>query len=259
MRVAITGAAGKVGRVVSEGLPSHQITLFTHSEHEDIDSELLDGTSRDAFTDAMAGVDALVHLAWISGDLEEWTAAQEENIRMVRNALEAALENDLDRVVIASSSHAVGMYNRDDPSEFESTVEEPTAVIDTETPPRPDSTYGVAKVTTEALCSYYADRYGLDVVVLRIGWLMSRAELLDRRSDSEERVRFARAMWLSPRDCRALFTASLEQPLSESPVIGHGISRNAERYLTLTETMQQLGYRPRDDAATELEEAGEQS
>jgi L-arabinose 1-dehydrogenase [NAD(P)+] len=36
-------------------------------------------------------------------------------------------------------------------------------------------------------------------------------------------------------------------------VVAHGISRNADRFLSLTETMQRLDYRPQDDAAAVLE------
>jgi len=145
------------------------------------------------------------------------------------------------------------MYNRKNTSQFESTIERPGTVVDTDTWPRPDSYYGVAKVATEALCSFYADRYGLDIVVVRIGWLMTPEELRNLRSEPDERLRFARAMWLSHRDCRHLFRRAVEAPIEESPLSTHGISRNGDRYLTLTETMQRLEYRPRDDANEALD------
>jgi len=253
MHVAITGAAGKVGRVLADGFDSDRLTLLTHADHDDIDSQRLDGTDRGAFLDALDGVDALVHLAWVSAERGDWTEGDEANIRMLRNALEAARENDLDRVVVASSAHVVGMYNREDPTDFEATVADPDTVVDTETPPRPDSTYGVSKVACEALCTYYADRHGVDIVVVRIGWLQSRSELRERRADEDARERFARAMWLSHRDCRALFHRAVHESIESSPFVAHGISRNGDRYLTLTETMQCLAYRPRDDASEVLD------
>lgn len=252
MHVAITGAAGQVGRVAVDAFDAEELTLLTHDEHEDMASELLDATDRRAFVEATEEVDVLVHLAWTTDDRDEWSEGDESNLRMVSNALAAARENDLDRVVVASSAHVHGMYNRDDPTQFESTVEDPTAVVDTETPLRPDSYYGVAKVAVEALCSYNADRYGLDVVVVRIGWLMTRAELTGTDFGADERERFARAMWLSHRDCRALLRAAAAAPITHSPVVAHGISANSDRYLTLTETMQQLGYRPQDDSEAVL-------
>jgi len=255
MHVAITGAVGEVGRTVSEAFDSHRRTLFTHSEHADVDSQLLEATDRDEFVAALADTDAdaLVHLAWTEGRSDDWGEGHERNVRMTVNALEAARENDVDRVVLASSCHAFGMYNRDDPSAGESVVSDPTTTVTPETPLRPDSYYGVAKATVEALGSFHADRYGLEVVVVRVGWLMTPGELRESRSWPDHRRRYARAMWLSPRDCRALFRAAAEAPLDRSPVFAHGVSRNGDRYLSLTETMQRTGYRPRDDAAAELD------
>ncbi|WP_372480922.1 NAD-dependent epimerase/dehydratase family protein (plasmid) [Halomicrobium sp. HM KBTZ05] len=253
MQIAITGGAGRVGRVVAEAFDAAERTLLTHGEHDDLDGELLDATDRAAFEEAITGSDVLVHLAWSPADRDAWDEGDEANVRMADNALAAALACDLDRVVVASSAHAFGMYNRDDPTEFEATVERPSTTIRPETPPRPDSYYGVAKVAIEGLCRFYADRYDLAVVVVRVGWLMDETELRATADDAEARHRFARAMWLSPRDCRALFRAAAEHSIERSPVVAHGISRNADRTLSLTETMQRLDYRPRDDAAAVLD------
>ena len=62
------------------------------------------------------------------------------------------------RVIYASSRHAVGFH----PKYAGTSV--PHGLC-----PRPDSYYGVTKVVGEALGSLYHDRYGLDVVCLRIG------------------------------------------------------------------------------------------
>src|SRR4029450_100195 len=62
-------------------------------------------------------------------------------------------------VVLASSTHATGYTPRPGSG----------LLTEADAPPRPDTYYGVAKVTMEALGSLYVDRYGLDVVCLRIG------------------------------------------------------------------------------------------
>ena len=59
-------------------------------------------------------------------------------------------------MVYASSSHATGYYRR-------------TRKIDTEVPYRTDSLYGASKAFGEILGRLYADKYGLEVVCLRIG------------------------------------------------------------------------------------------
>nr|WP_269844131.1 hypothetical protein [Halegenticoccus soli] len=59
-------------------------------------------------------------------------------------------------------------------------------------------------------------------------------------------------MWLSPRDCRDAIRAAATAELSESPVTVHAVSRNDDRYLSLTHGHRAIGYRPRDDATEAL-------
>lgn len=257
MDVAVTGAAGEVGRLALDALEASEgdtVHPITHGEHDDIESTVLEMTDADAFAESTVGADALVHLAWGPADPEDWNAEHEANVRGTANALEAARENDLDRVVVASSIHVSGMYNRKDPGAFESLDVQPTTPVGASDRSRPDSFYGVAKVACEGLSSFYADRYDLEVVVLRIGWVMSAEELRDVESFEEGRRRFARATWLSPRDCRNAIARSVHAPISRSPIVAFVTSANDDRVSSLTEAMVHLGYRPRDNAAQVLTE-----
>ena len=56
-------------------------------------------------------------------------------------------------------------------------------------------------------------------------------------------------MWLSPRDCRDVVEKAVTADLPENPLTVNAVSRNRERYLSITETMRGLGYEPRDDSA----------
>lgn len=254
MDVAITGAAGEVGRLAVEALAHHDLHLLTHREHEDLESETLDVTDADRFVERVAGADALVHLAWAGADEEGWNEDHAANVAGTANALAAARANGIDRVVLASSVHVAGMYNREDVTAMESLASDPTTPVDAADRPRPDSFYGVAKVTCEGLASYYADRHGLEVVALRIGWVMPVEELRDHADSTDARDRFARATWLSPRDCRHGIARSVEASLADSPVVAFLTSRNGDRFTSLVEPMVALDYRPRDDAAEVLAE-----
>lgn len=253
MDVAITGAAGEVGRLATAALDTDTVSLYTHGEHDDLDSDVLDVTDADAFDDALDGVDCVVHCAWGPAEPDAWNGGHEENVRGVANALDAAEANGVDRVVLPSTIHVVGMYNRDEPGEMESLSEEPTTAVDATDRPRPDSYYGVAKVACEALGSFYADRYDLEVVVLRLGWVMTRADLRETREDDPSRHRYAMATWLSHRDCRNAIARSVRASLSANPVVTYVTSANDDRYLSLAEGLVHLGYRPRDNATVALE------
>lgn len=252
--VAITGAAGEAGDVAVGAFEDGSRTLFTHREHDDIDSRILDVTDRDAFVDALSDEDVLVHLAWVPGSKDQWDTDHEANVRGVYNAYEAARENGLDRVVFASSNHATGMYNREDPADEESMVADATTAVDPAMPARPDGYYGVAKVACESMGSYYADRFDVEAVNLRIGWLMTEDELRATQDGPSGRARFARAMWLSHRDFRQLLGGAAREPVATSPLTVNAVSRNDDRYLTLTEAALHLDYRPRDNAAAVLDD-----
>ena len=137
-----------------------------------------DVTDLAAMVDATQGVDAVVHLAGVVGE-STWPAISHANIEGTYATLEAARRAGVQRVVLASSNHASGFT----PRPAEGLLREEDA------PPRPDTYYGVAKVAMEALGSLYHDRYGMDVVCLRIG-----------SAFAEPTTTRMLATWLSPDD-----------------------------------------------------------
>lgn len=251
MKVAITGADGNVGRQALEALSDHDLTALTHSETEDIDSEVADVTDAERVEEVLSGQDAVVHLAANPSPDADWEGVNDVNVDGAYNVFEACVENDVSRVVFASSNHVSHMSNARDPAEPESLVEAPS-VVDADDPPRPDSYYGVSKVAGEALGSYYADRHGLEVINLRIGWLLEDSELEETQEKSEDHARYARAMWLSPRDCRVAIESATTAQLPESPMTVNAVSANDDRYLSLTHAIRGIGYRPRDNASEAL-------
>ena len=252
-QIAVTGATGNVGREVRTAFEptAHELTLFSRTAYEDIDTQLLDVADRERFVELMAGHDILIHLAANPSPYADWDSVVGPNIEGAYNAYEAAVRNDLDRVVFASTNHVVNLYNVDDPGEPETTTDGPLTVARPDTPPLADSYYGVSKVTGEALGNLYAHREGLEVVNLRIAWLQTVDQLAENVDDPDIDTRFARAMFLSPRDCQQAMLAAATTELHENPITVNVVSRNDDRFLSLTEAQQQLGYEPRDNA-TEL-------
>ncbi|MFC6717344.1 NAD-dependent epimerase/dehydratase family protein [Natrialbaceae archaeon GCM10025810] len=256
MQVAITGASGSVGRQAIEALSDeeHDLALFSHGETQDLETTPIEIADYDRFAAALEGQDVLVHLAANPSPRADWDAVRGPNVDGLYNAFEVAAENDLQRVVFASSNHAVNTENAVSAIKPESTVGSPE-VVRPDDPPRPDTYYGVTKVFGEAMGYYYARRTGMDVVNLRIGWLLGRDELREECAERDgSGERYARATWLSPEDCQRVIRAAADAPLPETPLTAHGISNNSERFLSLTETMQALEYRPKDDAAEVLDD-----
>ncbi len=134
--------------------------------------------------------------------------------------LEAARLEGVTRIILASSGHVTGFYPR-------------AVSIDESAPVRPDSLYGVSKTCAEALGRYYADKFGLQVMCLRIGHVSEEPE-----------YEIDRSIWISPRDLAQLIEISLDHAGLTFATL-YAISENAARFWEI-ERARALGYRPKD-------------
>jgi uronate dehydrogenase len=236
--VLITGSAGLVGRTLRDGLRGRypRLRLLDTAEQaaagageEVVRADVADQDAMDA---AMAGMNAVVHLAAVPTD-RPYDELAAPNLTGAQRVFEAARRAGTRRVVFASSHHAAGFYPR---------AEGPLRVGD---PPRPDSFYGASKVFGEALGRLYHDKHGLEVACLRI---QSWAERPTERRHL--------GSWLSFRDGTELVRCCLEAPDLGFAVIW-GVSANRRAWV-VNEDLGWLRWTPRDDAeafAAEVEAA----
>jgi uronate dehydrogenase len=229
-RVLLLGAAGGIGSAVREGL-RHRYGLMRLADiapltpagqgEETVTVDLLDIPSLVA---AMAGIDCVVHMAGVPVEPEAnaWDQVLPANIVGVHNLFEAARLAGVKRVLFASSHHVAGFHQRDAPTAQ-------TLV------PRPDSYYGVSKVFGEAMGRMYADKFGLQVLSLRIG------AYRDRPSDPRQL-----AVWISPRDMVELVRCGIEAPDFGYATV-YGVSANTRSFWD-NSRVAFLGYAPRDNA-----------
>jgi L-arabinose 1-dehydrogenase [NAD(P)+] len=252
-QIAVTGAAGNVGRETLEVLEEHDVRPITHRKHSDIDSTVLEIEDEAALVEAFEGCDVVVHLAANPSATAPWESVRDVNVQGTYNVFEAARKSSVKRVVFGSSNHVTHMYNMSDPTKQGTTRPGPDPVSPDD-PARPSSYYGVSKLAGEGLGSLYADRFGLTVVNLRIGYLQDRETLESHQNDGPDRARQARAMYLSPRDYRHAVRQSVTAEIDENPLTVNLVSRNDDRYHTIIEAVRGLGYRPRDNSAEVLDQ-----
>ena len=169
----------------------------------------------------VADVDGIVHLGGISGE-NEWPVILQGNIIGLYNIFEAARRAGVQRIVFATSNHAVGFYPRDHR-------------IDHGVVPRPDSRYGVSKAFGEAIASLYSDKHGIGVLCTRIGNFGEKP--IDKRRLS---------IWISPRDYTQLVRIGLEHPDIRYEIV-YGVSNNRRSWYD-NSNAERLGYRPQDDS-----------
>jgi uronate dehydrogenase len=238
--VLLTGAAGRIGTWLRGGLPERgwAVRCLDVVPVPDVrpgeEQVVADAADLAAMLEATEGASAVVHLAGIPTE-STWPAIEHSQIETTYCALEAARRTGVRRVVLASSNHATGFTPRPDDG----------LLTEADAPARPDTYYGVAKVTMEALGSLYHDRYGLDVVCLRIGSAFPEPST----------VRML-ATWLSPADTVALVDAALTAPSPGFSVVW-GVSNNTRNWWDLT-AARALGYEPADDAEVYAEALIEQ-
>lgn len=249
----MTGANGLIGRVLRRELADrYEFRLMSRSAIDE-PAHVADIADLEAIEPAFEGADAVVHLAAASAVDSEWDDVLEANMVGAYNVFEAARRQGVGQVVYASTSHVVGMYEREAvPGIYEL---DDQRSFDTDVALRPDSLYGVSKCFGELIGRLYAERHGLRVICLRIGMIVDDEPLrppadrqaLDVESDEITGWLRTRAIWLSQRDCAHLFDRALAADEVAWAVV-YGTSDNPRQMWDLSGARRLLGYRPRDSA-----------
>lgn len=164
--ILVTGAAGRLGsqvarhlgRALREGridrlrLLDIQPVEVTEEGIEVVQAQLAERT---AAYNAAEGMKAIVHLAGIPIE-GEWQDLIPANIAATAHLFDAAVAHGVDRVLLASSNHAVGLYPV-------------TQRIDHNARGLADSRYGLTKLFGEELGRLYAHKTSLRSFCMRIG------------------------------------------------------------------------------------------
>ncbi|EJZ18787.1 NAD(P)-dependent oxidoreductase (plasmid) [Rhizobium sp. Pop5] len=233
-RIAVTGAAGRVGTLLRPLLRPHveHLSLIdVHAPAELAENESFvqaDLANLDEATAALNGIDGVVHLAGIASGID-MNAILQANVLGTYNLYEAARINGVERMVYASSNHATGFYPRGE-------------VVSPLDPMRPDSPYGLSKCWGELVAGLYYDTSGIRTLSIRIG-------NAGTYPNSERAI----AIWISARDLAQLVRIGLTHPLIAATVV-YGVSDADEKWWD-NDLATRLGYlpqdRPRDHARIE--------
>lgn len=269
MDVLVTGAHGTVGGAIREHLSDDSTYSFTWMDIVDdagVETVVADMRDTPALRNALATQDALVHLA-INPDLNYrvtdvgWTPSLEENLHGIVSAFEAAVTEGVEKVIFASSIHAVGMYEI---TGGDSLYEPNTGpAVDEDTPYRPDSMYGVSKVFGEALGKFCSEYYGIDCYCLRLGAVLPPSRdhpyadaedavesgEVERGTEAyEARAAQLKAVWCSRRDVAHLVDCCLRNDSVDFDVF-YGMSDNQRNWADISHAKETIGYNPRDDSS----------
>ena len=118
------------------------------------------------FRNILKGNDVIIHLAWDT--LEDFPSENivQQNKVMAENVYRAAVENNISRVIVASSVH-VNDYSKVPIG----------AYLGPKAECWPDTPYGATKIYIEHLGRYYSRKHDLEVICIRFGGVNERNEI----------------------------------------------------------------------------------
>jgi len=165
-KVMITGALGRLGKVLVEGLKDccKLVLVDINAGEGVVKADVSNMESLEQMFDKVGTVNYIVHLAGTAEHDADWEIVLKNNIIGTYNTYEYARKHQVGRVIQASSTHIFGLY----PEYPDKPSGKPIPVYAER---RPDSDYAVSKAFGEDLARYYYDRYGIETIVIRIGAL----------------------------------------------------------------------------------------
>ncbi len=227
-KVALTGAAGQLGRVLRQALLGRGVNLRSAAGSAPLEplfqgEDVMHGDLRErAVVDQLLdGVDVLIHMAGTSVE-RPLPEIIENNLRGLVEVYEGARRHGVKRIIFASSNHAIGMYPIDEKLTLDCAF-------------RPDGFYGLSKAWGESLARLYWDKHGIESVCVRIGSCVERPTEFRHLST-----------WLGHEDLMRLIDQAINVP-ELGFVVVWGVSNNTRSYWDNTGA-DKLGYRPQQNA-----------
>lgn len=260
-KVVVTGAAGLIAGLLLPTLRKRYDLTLLDVKTTDRDGNPVEGIQiadllnqdRDAYRHHFRGADAVVHCGFVRAedpsDPDRRFQAELSNVEMVYNVYQTAWEENVRRVVVASSNHAADYY---EPLILDGRWD----LVTPEMRALSDNYYGWAKEAYEHLGFVFAagqvNGRPLENVQIRIGG-PRETDVADCELGDLRCMRRALAVYISRRDMVQLFTKSIEADdvRDEHGVpfqIFYGISDNPHAYWSIANAREIIGYEPQDDS-----------
>ena len=234
-RVLLTGSSGRIGRAAAAELVrrGHDVRGFDRVPTP-ILKDMVVGTLTDraAIDRATAGRDTLIHLAATPDDVDDFVGdLMPNNLLGTYHILESAQKAGIRRLILASSGQVV-WYER-------LTTTKPIGV---DTQPTPRHWYAAGKLFLEGAGRAFAEKFGLSVLAVRLGWCPRSKEQIEEISQST----WAKDVYLSPDDAGRFFADAAEAAGPDGYAVVYATSRPVEwaRY-DMEPTVRITGFQPR--------------
>ncbi len=260
-KIVVTGAAGLMaGLLLPAFRERYDLTLLDirttdrdGNEVEGIQIADLLNRDRDTYRHYFRGADAVVHCGFVHAkdpnDPDQRFWAEMANVEMAYNVYQTAWEENVRRVVVASSNHAADYY---EPLILDGRWD----FVSPEMRALSDNYYGWAKEVYEHLGFVFAvgkvNGRPLENVQIRIGG-PRETDVANCPKGDLRCMRRALAVYISQRDMQQLFIKSIEAEdiRDEHGVpfqIFYGISDNPHAFWSIVNARKVIGYEPQDNS-----------
>jgi len=158
MHIAVTGAAGRIGRYIVRDLlaAGHSVQGIDAVAGSGLQVDLTDAGQ---VYGALAGADAVVHMgAWANAGMVPDVRTYGDNTAGTYNVFQACADLGVRRVVSASSNQVYGFFSA--PPLY--------APIDEAHPMRPVNSYALSKLAGEQAAEYFSRTRGMEILSFRI-------------------------------------------------------------------------------------------
>ena len=239
--VLVTGAEGRIGSGFRDEYLTRYADLYrlrlAVADRDFADSRFEDHVfvrleDLKGLEEACRGVRTVVHLAANAAWRADFRDLLTPNVVGTYHVFEAARRMGCQRVVYASSVHAV-MANPVDRQAHQ------------HDPARPDTVYGATKVFGESLCSVFAHLHGLSCIALRIGAYVSEGSR--HKVERSANPQFL-DMVVTQRDLSQLINRCVMAPEDLRYAVLGAVSDNRFKRMDIQPARDLVGYAPVDDA-----------
>jgi hypothetical protein len=266
-KVVVTGAAGLIAGLLLPALRERYDLTLLDVRTTDRDGNEVPGVQiadllvrdRDSYRHHFRGADAVVHCGFVRADDPSdpnqrfW--AELANVELAYNVYQTAWEEQVRRVVVASSNHAADYYER-------LILAKKWDVVTPDMRGLSDNYYGWAKEVYEHLGFVFAtgvpNGRPLENVQIRIGG-PRETDVANCPPGDLTRVRRALAVYISQRDQAQLFIKSIEaEDIRDKQgvpfQIFYGISDNPHAFWSIVNAREVIGYEPQDNSEIRFKE-----
>ena len=230
--ILVTGSSGRIGKAVVQELQArhHSVRGLDRVPTPGL-ADMVVGTltSEADIARAMHGVQTVIHLAATPDDADFLAEIVPNNIIGVYHIFEAAQKAGVKRLIVASSGQVVWYQRMTGP-----------LPIGVDVQPTPKYWYAAAKMFLEAAGRSFAEKFGTEVIAVRLGWCPRTPEQVEEIRAEQ----WAQDVYLSPGDAGRFFACAAEATLKEKFNVVYATSKPKQPMYDLETTKKLLGFEP---------------